>query len=162
MRKNFEEKLLDEGFEELVGTTKCISCMRAQDDREIESMLENDEEEETDIYKKEVHPIHLLDHLKELYERHGVKWRSNKHGNVYAFGETCLGTAYVFYVNWEKCSTVKYYESEKSYCHYFGEWSWDMVPIDEMISYQNRNRMERKRKHSENEDEKNNEKKISG
>jgi len=150
MRKHFEDNLIiDEGFAELVELV-----IRAQDDIDIAKLLENDQEEEIDIYKKAVHPLHLLDDLKELYDRHGVKWYQNDYGNVYARGETCRGTPYVFYVNWVQCSTVRFYtESGKSFFLPFGGWTWDMVPIDEMISYQNRNRIVRKRKHSENEDE---------
>merc|ERR1712004_3998 len=160
MRKYYEKMpRIDLDFEELV---KII--VQAEDDLEIERLVENGEkEEEIDIYKKEVHPIHLLDDLKALYDRHGVIWRQNKRGNVYARGETCNQKPYVFYVNWEKCSTVQYYiESEKRFFKPFGEWTWDRVPIDEMLSFQDRAGIPRKRKNSENEEKNTNDKESSG
>jgi len=152
MRKNFEENfIIDEGFEELVER-----IIRAQDDIEIESLLESDQEEEIDIYKQEVHPIHLLDDLKELYDRHEVQYYQNSYGNIVAYGEDPCGNPYEFYVYWEQCQTIRFFiGSGDSFITPFGSWTWSSVPIAEMIAYQNRRRMLRKRKHYENEDENN-------
>ena len=103
-KKIVDDFFEDEGFDEVI----CRRCKNAKDDEEIEKLLENDDEK-IDIFKVKVHPVHLLDDLKELYARNEIQWYDNRHGNVLARGETCLGTEYVFYVNWEQAAIVRYY-----------------------------------------------------
>merc|ERR1712004_156866 len=148
MPKIIENFFSDEGFEEFTE-----SIIRYEDNREIEKITK-EKEDEIDIYKCAVHPIHLLEDLKHLYDANGIQWYQNEHGNVLARGETCRATPYVFYVNWESATTVYFYtESKKSFFTPFGEWTWDMVPIKEMQNHQARHRQSKKRKYAIEDEE---------
>ena len=106
MSKNIESFFNDEGFEEFT----------QRDNREIEKIT-SEKDDKIDIYKCDVHPIHLLEDLKHLYDANGIQWYQNEYGNVLARGETSRATPYVFYVNWESATTVYYWEERSSPNH---------------------------------------------
>lgn len=98
-----KDKTRDEGFEE------DYEGLHYQDDEEIDALLEGDEEEEKNIFKCPVHPVHLLEDLRKFYDENGIRnYYQNMLGNILVRAETCRGTEYLFYVNWFEGKPHKY------------------------------------------------------